>query len=174
MIIVLEGIDNSGKSTLAKYLSAKFGWSVQGSEGPPKYEGEMNDRLARYVSLDNIIFDRHPVVSQEIYKTIRTGHDAAGMDPLYVRLFYASMPLFVYCDPLDRGMSEHRFSVGVDTEEHLRQVSEGYTIMLHMYREWAIAHAHFLYRIGDSMQFIGHSLAAHIPAKTPSVGGVPR
>jgi len=27
----------------------------------------MNERLARYATLDNVIFDRHPIVSQAIY-----------------------------------------------------------------------------------------------------------
>lgn len=152
MNIVVEGIDNSGKSTLIKNLVPGLrGYKVQASEGPPKYDGEMNHRLKRYQLFQQTVFDRHPVVSQSIYRSIRTGHDAAGMDEQFVLDFYHSAPLFIYCDPTTRGMDGHTFNEGVDTEEHLRQVREGYTRMLTLYRAWAIQHAHFIYRIGDDM-----------------------
>jgi hypothetical protein len=155
MNVVVEGIDNSGKSTLIKFLTAGFpDWSVQPSEGPPKYEGEVDVRIERYALMPHTIFDRHPVVSQTIYRTIRSGHDAAGMRDELVQQFYDSRPFFIYCDPVGRGMAGHTFNDGVDTEDHLRQVREGYDKMLTLYRAWAIQHAHLIYRIGDSMSFI--------------------
>lgn len=153
--IVIEGVDNSGKSTLAARLASRLDLPVQGSEGPPHYPGEMNERIARYHSLPTQhIFDRHPVVSQAIYCTLRTGLDPMGMDPALVKQFYASQHLFIYCDPAGRGMSGHQYHEGVDTPEHLAQVNENYAQLLTLYRAWAIAHAHLIYRIGDDPQFI--------------------
>lgn len=151
MIVVLEGIDNSGKSTLADKLKVHLNWPIQPSEGPPKYMGEMNERLKRYQGMDRTIFDRHPIVSQSIYRHIRTGIDTEGMQQHYIDEFYARQPIFVYCDPGERGMSGHTFHEGVDSEEHLRQVDESYYTLLTHYRRWAIEHAHFIYRIGDDM-----------------------
>jgi hypothetical protein len=161
MNIVIEGIDNSGKSTLATLLARKTGFPTQPSEGPPRYPGEMDERLLRYASMDRYIFDRHPVVSQNIYKVIRTGKDAEGMREDLVQQFYDNRPLFIYCDPLGRGMSGHNFHDGVDTAEHLRQVDEGYKTMLTLYRDWAIKHAHILYRIGDDPHQVWHMVSAY-------------
>lgn len=164
MIIVLEGIDNAGKSTLAKYIAHRIHWQVYPSEGPPKYRGEMNIRIHRYALLDNVIFDRHPVVSQSIYRSIRTGADAAGMDPSLVEDFYNRDPLFIYCDPGSRGMIGHTHNDGIDTEEHLEQVIEGYDHMLSLYRLWAIEHAHIIYRIGRvSMEFVANTIKHNLP-----------
>jgi len=152
MNIVVEGIDNSGKSTLIHHMLGSLpGYHIQPSEGPPKYEGETNVRVARYASHQRCVFDRHPAVSQMIYRTIRTGHDASEIRDDLVKQFYDSKPLFIYCDPGARGMEGHTFNSGVDTEEHLRQVREGYDTMLSLYRSWAIQHAHFIYRIGDDI-----------------------
>jgi len=76
-MIVVEGVDNSGKSTLIKALQVVFPERpVQGSEGPPKYKGEMDERVARYIMQPaNTIYDRHPCVSQPIYGTMRSHLD---------------------------------------------------------------------------------------------------
>jgi hypothetical protein len=148
-------------------LSSRIGWDVQPSEGPPKYVGEMNDRLMRYAAMDNLIFDRHPVVSQSIYRTIRTGHDAAGMRDDLVKQFYNRPKIVIYCDPVQRGMNGHVYHEGVDSKEHLDQVAEGYNQMLVLYRAWAINHAHLLYRIGDvSMDFVAKAIMPFMPIIT--------
>lgn len=162
MNVVVEGIDNSGKSTLVAHLSKHLRRLVQASEGPPKFPGEMNGRLTKYSSLINVIFDRHPVISQAIYRSIRSGEDTHGMRPDLVADFYNSKPFFIYCDPLSRGMSGHVFHNGVDTEDHLAQVQEGYYHMLFLYRAWAIRYAHVIYRIGDSMDSIADFAMAYI------------
>lgn len=145
--IVIEGVDASGKSTLAREFQRTFNWDIQPSEGPPKYPGEMNRRLARYARYPlSHIFDRHPVVSQEIYGTMRTHSD--DIDEIYLKHFYESDPVLIYCDPLNRGMQSHTRST-IDTDHHLDQVSEHYPLLLTLYRDWAIKHAHLIYRIGD-------------------------
>jgi hypothetical protein len=51
-------------------------------------------------------------------------------------------------------MTGHVLHDGVDSEEHLRQVEEGYDYLLKLYRAWAIRRAHIIYRIGDDMTLI--------------------
>lgn len=151
MIIVVEGIDNSGKSTLASYLSYALGMSIQESEGPPKYPGEMAQRLAQYAEFGHIIFDRHPVISQPIYGEMRQDTYAGETITDEQRNhFYDSGPIIIYCDPIARDLDGHKHHEGVDTPEHLLQIKKNYDRLLSLYRAWAVMRAHLLYRIGDS------------------------
>lgn len=151
-MIVVEGVDNSGKSTLIRALQIVTpGWTLQGSEGPPKHKGEQDERVTRYLQQfgPKTIYDRHPCVSQPIYGKMRTHIDE--ISPGLISQFYSTDPLFIYCDGGERGMKAHVFNPAVDSEEHLRSVEQNYTTLLAHYREWAAAHAFMSYRIGDSI-----------------------
>lgn len=154
-MIVVEGVDNAGKSTLIRALQVVLpGWVVQGSEGPPKHKGEMDERVTRYLHDlgPKTIFDRHPCVSQPIYGLMRSHADPVS--PGLIAQFYSSEPFFIYCDGGDRGMKDHIFNPATDSEAHLKAVKDGYAILLDEYREWAAKHAVLSYRIGDSVSRI--------------------
>lgn len=150
--IVIEGVDASGKSTLASQLQLALPHCpIQPSEGPPKHPGEITIRVRRYLQFSGTtIFDRHPVVSQTIYGTMRSHRDI--IETQLVDHFYKSRPLFIYCDPLERGLAQHTRNTAVDTDDHITQIHSNYERLLALYRQWAIAHAHFVYRIGDNAQ----------------------
>lgn len=149
MNIVLEGIDGTGKSTLAHHLKANLHCAVIPSEGPPKYPGEIDDRLKRYASYDGLIFDRHPAVSQPIYGPMRDPYELLPTGHL-VQSFYRSNPLIIYCDP-GKKRHTHVRNEAVDTDEHLAQIEANYNQLLVAYRSWAINHAFLWYRIGDDV-----------------------
>jgi hypothetical protein len=150
-VLVVEGLDNSGKSTLIRAIHAELpAWQVQGSEGPPKHAGESDERVIRYLAHDvQTIYDRHPCVSQPIYGQMRTHRDPIAPD--LIAQFYAATPFFIYCDGGERGMKHHIFNPETDTPEHLAQVKENYDALLTCYRMWAGEHAFLSYRIGDSV-----------------------
>lgn len=156
--VVVEGIDNSGKSTLIQELARQFPqYKVQPGEGPPKEGENINDRIRRYHGYEgNWLFDRHPVVSQPVYGRINPNVqevELAQADHLY-RL----RPLIIYCDPLDRGLEEHAARTEednhIDTPEFLAGLARDYDVMLAEYRSWAIRHAHVIYRIGDGYEVV--------------------
>jgi hypothetical protein len=154
--IVVEGVDGAGKSTLITAIHMVIHWPIQGSEGPPLFPGEMDRRVKRYASIRTpCIFDRHPVVSQPIYGTMRSHEDFISRE--LIDDFYKTNPIFIYCDPIERGMSSHRRSI-IDTDAHLHQVIEHYATLLALYRAWAIKHAHIFYRIGDDVDRIVDAL----------------
>lgn len=159
-MIVVEGVDNSGKSALIRALRLVLPtWQVQGSEGPPKHKGEMDERVTRYLDLPTTtIFDRHPCVSQPIYGMMRTHTDS--INPELIERFYFTNPLFIYCDGGERGMKAHVFNPETDTPEHLAAVTENFDELLYCYRAWAGRHAFMSYRIGDSVarviEVVGH------------------
>lgn len=153
MIIVIEGMDNSGKTTLAEHLSQATGYSIQHSGGPPKFPGEINQRIAKFNALTNIIFDRHAAISQPIYRVCRGASNADG-ERVSVQLidqFYATRPLLIYCDPLSRGLAGQRHNAEVDTPTRQAEIRDAYEQLLSMYRAWAIQFAHLTYRIGDDI-----------------------
>ena len=149
MAIIIEGIDNSGKSTLARLVSKRLGLLLVESEGPPKYSGEINHRVERYNALNNALFVRHPCVSQVIYGKLR--NEQNSIDPDLVREFYDQRHLLIYCDPLARKLEGHVVKQDHDSPEFLRTIELKYDNLLKAYRDWAINHAQVFYRIGDSM-----------------------
>lgn len=158
-MIVIEGPDNSGKSTLAKYIAERRGLTIQESEGPPKSDQEINDRVIRYARMTGVIFVRHPVISNGIYGKLRPEGD-----PIFPGLrdeFYGEeRNLFIYCDPLKRAFEGHVVK-DHDTQEHLQLLERNASVILMEYRKWAIQHAHLLYRIGDSMEKVVDLIDSH-------------
>lgn len=146
MHIVLEGPDNSGKSTLARFLSDTLNLPVQASEGPEKFPGEINQRVSGYLQLPRTIFDRHPCVSQEIY---RHYNGTTSINQANLNYFYNSCPIFIYCDT-SRDLKTHVVK-DHDSKEHLELLRLNHTEIVLQYRVWAMKHANILYRINDSM-----------------------
>lgn len=149
-MIVLEGPDNSGKSTLAHRIASRTGHAIQGSEGPPKKGENINDRIRRYATMAGerpMLFDRHPVISQPIYSML--AGNPQQVEPELIEQFYRSSSTIIYCEPLDRGLEGHIEKPGHDTPDHLEQVNKRYYDLLQAYRDWAVRRANFIYRIGD-------------------------
>lgn len=157
MNIVLEGPDASGKSTLARYLSQELKRAVVPSEGPEKYPGEINERIRRYRWFDNVIFDRHPCVSQGIYSIFSK---LTPPDRDLVFDFYETKPVMVYCmttfQALTHETKEH------DSEQHLAMIAENDKEIRSLYDQWALDYAHFIYRVGSPMTRILRAINGHM------------
>lgn len=148
-MIVLEGPDGGGKSTLAKDLNGSFNYPVVSSEGPEKYDGEIDERIRRYADLyrhnKRVIFDRHPCVSQMAYALMNSQSTPAAS---LISAFYLNQPLLIYCRP-NPGSKRHTVSGEYDTPEYLKRVDDNYDQLMKWYDEWALHHAHYIYRVGD-------------------------
>lgn len=134
-MIIVEGLDATGKSTLVERLSLVTTWPVQKSEGPEQYPGEILDRCDRYRTYpDEYIFDRHPVISQQIY-----GHFAkkTPIPPHYQLLLQARCPLVIYASAENKG--EH-LAKDYDTPEHLEMIKNKRDDMERMYLKLLSAH----------------------------------
>ena len=151
-MIIIEGMDNSGKSTLAAHIARRLGLRVQESEGPPRSAQEINERCLRYETLQNTLLVRHPAVSNAIYGHFRTEGDPISPD--IRERFYAAGHLIIYCDPLDRDLNDGHVVKDHDTPEHLAMLNQQKRQITQLYRGWAVRHAHIVYRIGDDMDRI--------------------
>lgn len=152
MAIIIEGMDNSGKSTLGEAMAGYLDLLVQESEGPPLSDEEINERVDRYEVMEGYLFVRHPVISNAIYGSVRD--EGNPISPGRTALFYEAKHTLIYCDAGQRGLGAH-VEKAHDTEKHLDDITNNYNKLLYLYRQWAAEHAHFVYRIGDDMdQFI--------------------
>lgn len=149
MDIVLEGFDNTGKSTLAAVLSRELTMPIVASEGPPKYPGEIIERVTRYLSVqDPRIFDRHPCVSQPIYGLLRGNNQRQGPMKNQIEEFYRRNPILIYCKR-DTPTLEGHVLKDHDDERHMRQVTRNVSLLARAYEDWAATHAHITYVLGD-------------------------
>jgi len=165
--IIVEGMDNAGKSTLIAKLAKHLadGGSprqVQVGEGPPREGESIDDRIQKYLLRDigEWIFDRHPVISQPIYSGV--GGNSQNVNPRLTEVFYENVNrgryIIIYCDAMERGMEGHTARPDkavpgrehIDTPEYLADLAVKYQSRLEMYRQWAARRAHFVHRIGDS------------------------
>lgn len=158
MNIVLEGPDASGKSTLARYLSQELKRAIVPSEGPEKFPGEINERIRRYRWFENVIFDRHPCISQSIYSIFRGNQNPPDRDLVFD--FYETKPVLVYCIPygneLAHEVKDH------DSEEHLAMLRINELEIRKLYDQWGLDYAHFIYRVGSPMARILRAIKGHM------------
>lgn len=143
MIIVLEGPDNSGKSTLAKELAAILGFDIIHSGGPEKYPGEIVDRIKAYQKKDWVIFDRHPVISQSIYCSYT---EQISPPEELAEEFWEAHPFVVYCQ--GRNLEGHRINLDVDNNHHLNIIEENYEKICRSYDNYFFTRKHFSYLKG--------------------------
>jgi energy-coupling factor transporter ATP-binding protein EcfA2 len=134
MNIVLEGPDGSGKSTLARMIAQHVPLVYTPGEGPPKYPGEMIERVERYLRLDNCLFDRHPCVSDLIYGQFRTNRE--GIPQYLVDAFYETKPFFIYCF----GRAGPHEVKDYDSSGHIKMVHRHDQAIRDAYGEWAQRH----------------------------------
>lgn len=147
MNIILEGVDASGKSTLANELAKRTGLRLVQSEGPEKYFGEISDRVARWND-DNTpaIYDRHPIISHPIYSTISRTM-TSEVNPELKEKFWSRPHLMVYCRPTRSGMVAHNFKLGEDLD-HVQRVADNYARLVNLYDDWGLNNAHLIYNCG--------------------------
>lgn len=148
MNIILEGPDGSGKSTLARMLSKVTGYPLIAGEGPPKYPGEIDERIVRLMAHKNSIFDRHPAISSPIYDQFRP--NAHPVSAELIANFYGSELFLIYCrgeEVLTHDINDN--PSGSDTPEYLVWLERHHRLIYKAYQEWALEHAHFIYRKGN-------------------------
>ena len=151
MNIVFEGPDNSGKSTLVAAVAEEIRWPIKSKEGKPASFGLTVEKIKYYLSLDHLIIDRHPVISQMIFgATVR--HDPPVPEALVERFLY-QRPLIVYCRCLKLGLRGHEASP-TDTTEHLHALNTKYSEIVAAYDRWMAKHANIVYTDWDQTALV--------------------
>lgn len=99
-MIILEGMDNTGKSTLAKALSKEFGIAIDTTGRIKTLQKCVEFQMGCMVNSELIIYDRIRVISEGIYGAIIRGENIFGENwGLYLEMFLRTNPLVIYCRP---------------------------------------------------------------------------
>lgn len=155
-MLILEGLDATGKSYLAKKLSDHTGWPVHPSEGPEKYPGEAIIRMKLYLALPyKTIFDRHPIISQSIYGPLSNGNSAP---PYLLQELKRIRPFIIEASPENKGkhiIKEH------DTPQHLKMIKEKREVLKKAYREFLDEHfpTRTVYTFNNTEEVINKSVS---------------
>lgn len=127
-MIVIEGMDGAGKTSIASILGGWLGWPVVHAGGPPKDELHvrrwMDTCLER--TQQKVIQDRVTQVSEVVYGTIANRRHLAGIALSGLPAMMASGALFVCCRPPTATILENlrRHSAKAwDTPEHISMVN---------------------------------------------------
>lgn len=141
-MIIIEGPDNAGKSTLATQLSLALGIPIHHSGGPAQNEDEIVNRAE--IVFDNNghkIFDRVPFISDYVYRTVMQDKPSPFTDIKLVHRYIKRMkkqhPVVIFCWPPKHVMlsleghskSEH------ETQEHFDRVKAHQHDIVNLYEE---------------------------------------
>lgn len=153
-MIILEGFDNSGKSTLAN----KLGLPVKHAGGPPKDFKQLVANLEEQLEHCGkpVILDRVTCISDQVYgNKMFDSHLQA-----YLRqMLKCKNTVLVYCRPPIEtilNFSDHQVKAH-DTEEHLEDIKSNAIKYIDRYDQLmsTIDHVKFDYtKDGDNMAFI--------------------
>ena len=123
-MIILEGPDNSGKTTLANQLSEALELPILHSGGPCESRADADNRMNKILSGNQeTIWDRVPCISEPIY----------GITLRDVNYFYGSgwldrlletRPLIIFCRPPNHIIFEKHELGEHDTPEHIDQLDK--------------------------------------------------
>lgn len=113
-MIIVEGPDGGGKSTLVKQMQDRYGLRV----APRVVSKETTAMVDLKDWVENnleegpqwLLFDRHRLISETIYGPIIRGYAEDGFDSvtgmmLWMKRFYELEPLIIYCMPPYRMVS---------------------------------------------------------------------
>lgn len=135
-MIVVEGFDGAGKSTLAEAIGAKLGWPVLHTGGPTKDAADVIlclDRSKQRLR-QRCVQDRITHISESVYSMLT--HPAKAARALD-RLREVEMAwVVVYCRPPDAALIEalaRHTAKEWDTKEHLATIASSVEQLIRIY-----------------------------------------
>jgi len=133
-MIVVEGPDGSGKTTLIKEIQTQFPVTV--APRVVSKDAEAMVDLVQWVEENNqkldqgVVYDRHRLISEPIYGPVLRSQTEAGFEDIHwmtaqMRLFYAKKPVLIYCLPPRGIVKANAFS---DDDNRVVQGEDGRTL----------------------------------------------
>jgi len=108
-MIIVEGMDNTGKSTVAKRISLMFSLMLitrlsNLKKGEPPDESYMVNNTLNMLTLNpHAVFDRFPIISEAVYGITLRRRNVFDAGPyswtFYLEKLKSLRPLIIYCRP---------------------------------------------------------------------------
>lgn len=98
-MIILEGPDGGGKSTLATWLSQRWGWPIVHTGGPLTSREDFISRVADLNLLDppfSMIVDRTPFISDRVYSIVNPNPPVTTEED-FQKMMIRVRPIIIYC-----------------------------------------------------------------------------
>lgn len=146
-MIIVEGPDNSGKSTLIQQIKKDFGINEipRMAHGPANGSKDLWDRTYQIIDAatkaksHRIIIDRFTLIGEDIYGPILRHVNLWDKMPQEKIKFWKATnlldPFIIYCRPPEEvimDMKNHVIKV-YDTPEHVRRVNQKQELIIHAY-----------------------------------------
>lgn len=106
-MIILEGFDNSGKTTLGRQLSNIYNYAYVHSPGPMDGGIRLENYALREIANPKpVIYDRFPVISDQVYapiiRNLPSTFTVSKQGQIIKELFLAYPHIVIYCRPKDK------------------------------------------------------------------------
>lgn len=103
-MIIVEGLDNTGKTTLVKKLSKDLGLLVMNNQGKPKKARDVVDYLHIVIDVSHrfpVILDRLSLISEPIYGPVIRGSHLLNTWQVHTLTYQlkSRKPTIIYCRP---------------------------------------------------------------------------
>lgn len=103
-MIIITGMDNSGKTTLCQQLSQLMHLPIIHSAGPELTSDEkkvwtLNQLSQEYVHPNLVIFDRFMPLEEMVYGPILRGHSDFDFNDPFIDSLYERNPVIIYTRP---------------------------------------------------------------------------
>lgn len=161
-MIIVEGMDNSGKTTAVNFLHSETGIPISKSAGPIKDEKEACKWTSIMLKLNPlIIFDRFFVISEEIYGPPLRGRNVLKHDPewrtWYMDRLVMTNSLIIYCrPPIEKIMDMEPSNQMRGVYENAKMLTDRYDHLMSKLRIWGmsvVVHDFTAYRAQDALKW---------------------
>ena len=143
-MIIVEGMDNSGKSTLIANIANRFGLKVIKRSGPPAAnvtvavsareaeEAFILETLTFLVLSPQVIYDRFPIISEGIYGPLLRNKNVFEREGTtwehWLNRLRQCNPLVIYCRP-----PEEKILCFSPEREQMQGVTDNARLLIHRY-----------------------------------------
>lgn len=151
-LVIVEGPDGAGKSTLIQNLVALGGFVYFHTGGPPRDKQDLEDQLTMISAVldaagpDTLILDRHPAVSDPIYRKVTGSRSFVTPGELDEQVG-ALNPVFVYCRGSADSMRANirKSPKAHKPQEHLLKVIQKHGEIVKLYDDFFARTPHIRY-----------------------------
>ena len=148
-MIVIEGPDGSGKTTLAYKLAEHTNWLYYHGGDPPKTKAEVDDRIYKMQSDARrpVIYDRCTLISEQIYGPIFRNKNHVDYPDSRLLDLYSEGVTIIYCRPYQLAMPVQRID---EDREHHEATLDKQRNLLSAYDQFFIKYPHVRYNFQEN------------------------